>query len=329
MIAIRKFLFDRSFDEEEILEEEVQEEPEEIEPEEEVPSFSEEEMAAAREEAFAKGKEEGVNEAAEATERDILAALNALEGRFDALFKSQEEADASILESAISVAVTITRKVFPTLNGQNGLKEVERMVGLALEKILEEPVVNVTVHPDFTAALKERLGTIAAKANYKGKVEVLGADDIPTGDCRVDWAGGGAQRNLDELWQEIDEIIERNLSGELAPDKTAGETSEEATGVSPEPEAPSSETEAAEDTEPEPAEEAPAEPEPEETGGDTDQDEPAEPASEAPVETPSEAAPDAAEDTEPEPPKEAPEEAPEEAKEPSGDEDTETDPEDT
>ncbi len=311
MTAIRKFLFDRSFDEEEILEEEVQEEPEEIEPEEEVPSYSEEEMAAAREEAFAKGKEEGVNEAAEATERDILAALNALQGRFDALFKSQEEADTSILESAISVAVTITRKAFPTLNGQNGLKEVERMVRLTLEKILEEPVVNVTVHPDFTAALKERLDTIAAKANYKGKVEVLGADDIPPGDCRVEWAGGGAQRNLDALWQEIDEIIERNLSGELAPAETAGEASEEAPKVSPEPEAPSSEAEAPKDTEPEP----------EEASGDTDQDEPAEPASEAPVEAPSEAAPAAAEDTEPEPPEEAPE--------PSGDEDTDTDPEHT
>jgi len=188
------------------------------------------------------------------------------------------------------------------------------MVGLTLEKILEEPLVNVTVNPDFTAPLKERLGTLAAQANYKGKVEVLGADDILPGDCRVEWAGGGAQRKLDELWQEIDEIIERNLSGELAPAETAGEASEEPAGVSPEPEAPSSEAEA-------PAE---PEPEPEEAPEDTDQEELAELEPETPSsaeEAPSEAAPGETEDPDPEPPEEAPE--------PSGDEDTETDPEDT
>ena len=74
MGSIRKFLFDTIFDVEEppeVEEETTDEEEEEAEPEVVVPTFSEEEMAAAREESFATGKAEGVNEAAEATERLI------------------------------------------------------------------------------------------------------------------------------------------------------------------------------------------------------------------------------------------------------------------
>ena len=51
MTAVRKFLFENSFDDEE--------------PEEVVPTFSEEEVNAAREEGFAAGEEEGIREAAE------------------------------------------------------------------------------------------------------------------------------------------------------------------------------------------------------------------------------------------------------------------------
>lgn len=289
MSAVRKFLFDRSFDEEEELdEEEIEEEVEEAEPEVIVPTFSEEEMKAAREEAFASGKEEGINEAAAATEREIVGALEKLGGKFGELFKSQEEADSSILESAISVAVAITRKVFPTLNEQNALKEIERMVTLTMEKILEEPRIIVYVNPELTGPLTERLGGLAEKADYKGEVEVAAADDMPPGDCRVEWSGGGAKRNMDELWQEIDGVVERNLSEVLEADETV-EQAPELEAPSPAAELPSeppsespsgpgpdgsSETEAGgiDPKDPAPGT-ADVEPAPEEVILDTDQDE--------------------------------------------------------
>ncbi len=231
MAATQKFLFDTIFDVEEPPEdeEETTDEEEEAEPEVVVPTFSEEEMAAAREESFATGKAEGVNEAAEATERLISASLEKLSQQFDSLFKAQEEADAAIMENAISVACGITRKVFPALNQQGALGEIERMTVMSLEKILEEPQVIIAVNPEFEAALKERLDTLTAQAGYKGEVKIIADDGIVPGDCRIEWSGGGANRDMDELWQEIDEIVERNLSGnpEISPE-AAPETSKAA-----------------------------------------------------------------------------------------------------
>lgn len=240
MTAIQKFLFDRSFDTDkpDPVEETV-EEIEEPEPEEIVPTFSEEEMKAARDEAFVKGKEEGVNEAAAATEQSLLASLEKLNGKFTDLFQSQKEADSSILDSAISVATMINRKIFPALNERGALEEVEHLVVMAMEKILEEPSVSVYVHPELESPLSEHIDSLSAQANFRGEIRIISAEDIPLGDCRVEWDSGGAQRDTDGLWQEIDEIVERNLSGITESDgdtpKTAPEMPEPTTDTLAEP----------------------------------------------------------------------------------------------
>ena len=269
MTATRKFLFNRSFDTDmpETVKKPDEEngENEETEPEEVVPGINEEELKAARDEAFAKGREEGINEAAAATERDILASLQKLNEQFTDLFKSQEAADTSILESAISVATGITRKVFPALNEQGALSEIERMVVLAMEKILEEPLVTITIHPDLEAQLKERIGALSTQAGYKGEIRILAAEDLPAGDCRVEWNSGGARRDTAGLWQEIDEIVERNLSGLM---DSSGQTlkTEPETLAEPAPEG--TETRAAE-TPPAPAASTEASADDNETPGET------------------------------------------------------------
>jgi len=222
MGAIRKFLFDRVFDVEEApeVEDETPDADEEAEPEVVVPTFSEEELKAAREDSFAAGKAEGFNEAAAATEQQIAALLEKLSQQFDGLFKAQEAADAAILENAISVACAIARKVFPALNERGALTEIEQIAVMAMAKILEEPEVIIIVNPEIEAALNERLGTLVAQAGYKGEVKIIADEGIVPGDCRIEWNGGGANRDMDALWQEIDEIVERNLSGNppAAPD---------------------------------------------------------------------------------------------------------------
>ncbi len=315
MGATQKFLFDTNFDVEQAPEdeEEIADEEEEAEPEVIVPTFSEEEMAAAREESFAAGKAEGVNEAAEATERLISASLEKLSQQFDSLFKAQEEADATIMENAISVACGIARKIFPALNQQGALGEIERMTAQSLEKILDEPQVIIAVNPDLEAALNERLGTLTAQAAYKGEVKIIADDGIVPGDCRIEWSSGGAYRDTDAMWREIDEIVERNLSKnpEDSPE-TAPETSEAA------PEEPS---ETAKDDE--------VKAEPDEVSGEVSGEASGEASGEPGEEATPEQTADTDADTDQEPQPGSSPELPGETPETPGNEDTTTDQEDT
>lgn len=246
MAKERKFLFDTSFDVDEIpgkipggvpgetTGEEAGERAEKAEPEVVAPSFSEEEMAAARDESFAQGKAEGVSEAADATERDIVAALASLSAQFQKLFQDHEKSQESVLDTAISVGAAISRKTFPALSERNGLDEIERMIVQSMGTILDEPMVTVIVNPDHAASLEDRLDGMATKASYKGEIKIVPSEEILAGDCRVEWSGGGAKRDITEMWQEIDEIIERNLS--VTGNDKAPETSVEA-GQEEQPEA--------------------------------------------------------------------------------------------
>ena len=42
---------------------------------------------------------------------------------------------------------------------------------------------------------------------------LFGDDQFSETDCRVEWADGGAERNLGELWRRIDAAIERVTDG--------------------------------------------------------------------------------------------------------------------
>ena len=210
--GIQKFLFERSFDTKAL---DTIEKPVEIIEEEEtkeiLPTFSEEELRTAQDESFTQGKEQGINETAAEREQSLLEAIEKIDKQFNNLFKSQEEIATSNLNSAILVATTINRKIFPTLNKQGALEEVEHLVIESMKSILKEPKVNICIHPDLEPLLKKHIGSLSKKANYRSEIQIIAAEDIPLGDCRIEWENGGAQRNTESMWQEIDAIIERNL----------------------------------------------------------------------------------------------------------------------
>ena len=226
MTAAKKFIFETDFDTYRASDPEPDEIVEEAEPvREEAPTYSEDEINAAREEALAAGRQEGANEAKDASERKIADALAAIEGGLSELFRIQEEANDSMLKSAISVAVTVARKLFPGLNRKGALDEVENLVVTTMEKVMEEPKVTVHVAEELKPGLERRIDTLIK--GCEGKLTVRGDEGMAPGDCRIEWNDGGAERNTAAMWKDIDLIIEENIGGE---DQGAGDDGGPAAG---------------------------------------------------------------------------------------------------
>ena len=235
MPALKKFLFDTPFDtpvsRPEKPEEEKANEAEESQPEEEIPpTYSEEEVNAAREEGFAAGKKEGIAEAANATQHQIMELLKKMEGQYTKLFRIQNESNAATTRDATAVAVVVARKVLPDLNQRNALGEVEKFAEMALEKVIMEPHVVMRVNPRIQGPLAERIDALIAGKEYAGQIKLMADDGIPVGDCRMEWRNGGAERNLAAKMREIDEIIERNLGSSVTVTDGAAGDSETAAG---------------------------------------------------------------------------------------------------
>ena len=207
MTAVKKFLFNTTFDSSETGEGEANQEH----PEGGIPTFSQADVDAAREEGFAAGKEEEMRAAAATTESRITESLTVLMERLSELFRMQDDANVDTARNAITVATTIARKMFPDLASRNALGEVERVAEMAMEKVLNDSPVVVRVNPELRDPLAQRIDAHTAGTAAEGRVTVSGDADLPMGDCRIEWRDGGAERDTAAMWKGIDAIIERNM----------------------------------------------------------------------------------------------------------------------
>lgn len=217
MATVRKFMFDHDFgapkpDPKALAEAAAA--AEQIEEEEIVPTFSAEELEQAREEGRKAGHEAGRKEAAEATEQMLLTTLDNVVSRLADIYSAQEMANQEIAKEMVSIAVGISRKVFPDLSARNALGEVERVVLETLKAISEEPRVQILAPPDMRELILERLPVVTARAGFEGKVFVSPDPGLNPGDCRVEWSNGAAVRDTELMWEMIDEIVQRNIYGE-------------------------------------------------------------------------------------------------------------------
>ncbi len=214
-MALEKFMFDRSFDigGDNPTEAVVEESPEvEAEPEVVVPTFSEEELEAAKQEAFNKGKEEALSESATAIENQIVETTKSISEKLDSLIIGQLTANKDIFSDAIKVSHAVTKKAFPMTTTEQGSTEIENVIRQVLVQVLEEPRVEVHVHPTIQSLLQERVEKVSADTHYDGRLYITADENVAEGDCEIKWSNGGAERNLDDLISQADAIIEANLS---------------------------------------------------------------------------------------------------------------------
>lgn len=226
MAGNEKFMFDTIFDELEPIEPELAddelresrngEEPLEEEPEEEIiPTFSEEEVAAARQEGFADGKAEGIAETLASIEKNTEETLNNIAERVAPLFALQEQANQEISNDATALSLAVVRKFFPTLNEDSALNEVTSVVESLLGRLINEPNIQIKCNPAISDALTGRIDHLTKGNALIGKITVIAEEEIPLGDCKIEWSSGTAERNLATLISEIDGIIAQNATVEI------------------------------------------------------------------------------------------------------------------
>ncbi len=212
----RKFMFETSFD--------LDDDGEDME--RKAPTFSEADFNAACEEAFAKGQQAGRAEAMQGLEQASEMALKVIAGRLEDLIAARQAHNDALAREAISVAAAVCRKAIPVMAERHALEEIEGLVGECLHLVIEEPRIVVRVPDNLVEPLKGRIDAVAAGQGFAGKVVLLGDDSLAPTDCTVVWPDGGAERDGERLWAEIDAAVARRLDG-TGPGAEAQEQREE------------------------------------------------------------------------------------------------------
>jgi len=192
------------------------------------PKFGEEDLERARAEGHASGKKIGTQETMQSIEQKISQTMNAVSTQLTGLAKAQVESHERQGREALEVALTVVRKIFPRLAGRHGLAEVESVVCDCLERLRNEPRIVIRVADAVLDRVEARIGELVARTGFEGKIVYLAQDGLNPCDVRVEWADGGAERDSERLWREIEQITARvaGLDTPEAPAPVPAEVSE-------------------------------------------------------------------------------------------------------
>jgi flagellar assembly protein FliH len=183
--------------------------------------FTRSEMEATRQAALAEGHAAGLAEAVQAADSLTADSLAKIAGSLASLFAAQEATVLDTERRALDAMQTIITKLIPGLAAKDPLAEVEAFTTKCLHEAIDEPRVVLRVAEEIYEPLRERLDTLANAAGYSGRIVLLADDAITGGDARVEWADGGAERNLADQCTELSTLLDRHRDPATTPNQVS------------------------------------------------------------------------------------------------------------
>ncbi len=96
---------------------------------------------------------------------------------------------------AVEVAVAVARKLAPALVAREPFAEISALASECFRELVSSPHIAVRVNDAVYAAAREKLDDIMRAKSFQGRLVVLAESDIAVGDCRIEWADGGINRD--------------------------------------------------------------------------------------------------------------------------------------
>jgi len=139
-------------------------------------------------------------------------ALERLVGVLGALHQALHAVEAKLEAEAVEVAVAVGRKLAPALIAREPLAEIAALASECFRQIVAAPHVVVRVNDALYAATRDRLEEILRASGFEGRLVVLAEPDIAAGDCRIEWADGGVNRDRAAAEAAITEAVDRYIA---------------------------------------------------------------------------------------------------------------------
>ncbi len=212
------YLFDVSFDADQIARAEAEAKAKEEEPPE--PTFTLLQIDEARKQGYDDGVQAGREEASSGIENSIAQTLDRIAGELPNIVQAQSAANEQMMANAAEIAVTIMRKIMPTLLERHGAAEIDALLSNCVSNLIDEPKIRIRVAADHAAEIEERLEGLVSASGFDGRFLVEPDEAMQPADCSIDWPGGGIEKQTDEIWAQFDAALERFLAqyGQDTPD---------------------------------------------------------------------------------------------------------------
>jgi flagellar assembly protein FliH len=94
--------------------------------------------------------------------------------------------------------------------------EIGALAAECFRQLVATPHVAVRIGPDIYDEAKHKLEEIAGLHGFQGRLSVLSDANLLAGDCRIEWAEGGVERDRTTALAAIDDVVGRYVTARRA-----------------------------------------------------------------------------------------------------------------
>ena len=169
--------------------------------------------AVAHRRGFAAGLAQAQNEAAQRA----AAALAVIADNLARLDHALSGIEVRLETEAVEVAVAVDAKLAPELIAREPFAEISALATECFRHLVKTPHIVVRIGNDIYETAKDQLEEIARARGFEGRLVVLADESLKPGDCSIEWADGGVNRERDVTLAAIDDVVGRYVAARTAP----------------------------------------------------------------------------------------------------------------
>jgi flagellar assembly protein FliH len=168
--------------------------------------------AQAHRKGFAAGQAQAQGEAAQRA----TAALARIADSLERLDRALTGIETRLETEAVEVAVAVAAKLAPQLIAREPFAEISALATECFHQLVTTPHIVVRIGADIYEAAKIKLEEIARARGFEGRLVVTPDPAMAPGDCRIEWADGGVNRDHAATLAAIDDVVGRYVAARNA-----------------------------------------------------------------------------------------------------------------
>ncbi len=131
-----------------------------------------------------------------------------------AALRSLDVMAAEARAEALSAGVLAARRIAGAALARYPLDVIETTIAHCVAQAAQEPRITVRVGVGAAEALKARIEALAEDIGFAGRFIVTVDPAISGGDCRLEWSGGGVERDSGAIADRIEAELQRFIDAD-------------------------------------------------------------------------------------------------------------------
>jgi flagellar assembly protein FliH len=146
----------------------------------------------------------------------VAAALAVIADGIEKLNRGLDGVEARLETEAVQVSVAVASKLAPELIAREPFAEISALATECFRHLVTTPHIVVRISTAIYETAHVKLEEISKSRGFEGRLMVVSDETMAPGDCKIEWADGGVNRDEAATKAAIDDVVARYVAARIA-----------------------------------------------------------------------------------------------------------------